>query len=220
MPGPCPYPSPPTSQQSLAHLTPSFHPLPLWCLPACHTTATQLRAPAALLSHISRIRRDGVLVIECIGQWRRTLVASDPEGMSLVAAGEGSTSAAAAAAFRPFLWRGQDYLAKMLHDADFLAELGVAPRMLELGAEALRYNPLFAPTTLSNAVRMPPLPSVASHLIDRCASAPHAPSAAPSAPRAQPGRLLCRLALPHITPPTHTHSSAALPLQRHLLGAH
>ena len=155
--------------------------------PVCGTHSHSLHprllstARAALLSHVSRIRRDGVLVIECIGQWRRALVATDPEGMSLVAAGEGSTSAAAAAAFRAFVWRGQDYLAKMLHDADFLAELGAAPRMLELGAEALRFNPLFAPTTLSNAVRMPPLPSVASYLIDRCVRAGQRARQAPPA---------------------------------------
>lgn len=154
--------------------------LPTICLPSAPRLCASfcpLSGPAALLSHVSRIRRDGVLVVECVVQWRRCLVASDPDGMSLVAAAEGSTSSAAAAAFAPFLWRGADYLARMLHDVDFLAELGAAPRVLELGAEALHFNPLFAPTTLSNAVRMPPLPSVAEHLIDRCAQGRRAAAA-------------------------------------------
>jgi len=120
----------------------------------------------SLLSHIARLRRDGVLLIECIVQWRKKLVESDREGMSLIAAAEGSTSSAAAAAFAPFIWRGQDYLFKMLHDLDFLGELGTAHKILDLPQESLQYNPLFAPTTLSNALRMPPLPNVASHLID------------------------------------------------------
>jgi hypothetical protein len=138
-------------------------------LAARHMRSSQTEL-AGLLAHISRVRRDGILIVEGVVQWRKALVASDPDGMSLVAAAEGSTSSAAAAAFAPFFWRGADYLSKMLHDTDFLAELGVAPRMLELSAETLRFNPLFAPNTLSNAVRMPPLPSVAEHLIDRCGS--------------------------------------------------
>ena len=120
----------------------------------------------ALLTHVARLRKDGVLIVESVVQWRKSLVESDREGMSLVAAAEGSTSSAAAAAFSPYLWRGQDYLSKMMHDLDFLAELSAAPRMLELPKEGLQYNPLFAPTTLSNALRMPPIPTVASHLLD------------------------------------------------------
>ena len=101
-------------------------------------------------------------------QWRRALAAADPVGLSLVAAAEGATSAAAAAAFRPYAWNGVDYMQKMLHDTDFLGELAVAPRMLELPLEALQFNPLFAPTTLANAMRPPTLPAVAEHLMNTC----------------------------------------------------
>jgi len=172
-------PSPPTTKRGTAHTPSSYtHLHAIYCmrthlffflLAARHMRSSQTEL-AGLLAHISRVRRDGILIVEGVVQWRKALVASDPDGMSLVAAAEGSTSSAAAAAFAPFFWRGADYLSKMLHDTDFLAELGVAPRMLELSAETLRFNPLFAPNTLSNAVRMPPLPSVAEHLIDRCGS--------------------------------------------------
>ena len=147
--------------------------------PPFRFTPTPARAllSAALLSHISRIRREGVLIIECVLQWRRALTSADPVGLSVVAAAEGATSAAAAAAFRPFAWRGVDYLNKMLHDVDFLAELAAAPRMLELPVDALAFNPLFAPTTLANAMRTPALPAVAEHLMTPCV--PSVPSPPP-----------------------------------------
>jgi hypothetical protein len=73
-----------------------------------------------------RLRKEGVVIIEGVLNWRRALVAADPEGMSLVASASGSSSAAAAAAFAPFLWRGRDYLEKMQHDLDFVSELAAA----------------------------------------------------------------------------------------------
>jgi hypothetical protein len=150
---------------------------------------------AALLSHVARIRREGVLILEGVVQWRRALASADPVGLSLVAAAEGATSAAAAAAFRPYAWNGVDYLQKMLHDTDFLGELAAAPRMLELPLEALQFNPLLAPTTLANAMRPPTLPAVAEHLMNTCVRgacgcrcacvAPsHSPPRAPFPPRA------------------------------------
>ena len=155
---------------------------------------------AALLSHISRIRREGVLIIECVLQWRRALAAADPVGMTLVAAAEGATSAAAAAAFRPYAWRGEDYLAKMLHDVDFLAELGAAPRMLELPLETLHFNPLFAPTTLANAMRTPTLPAVAEHLMNTCVA--FEANAAAAAAAATPASPFHTPSPPHL----HTHT--------------
>ena len=158
---------------------------------------------AALLSHIARIRREGVLILEGVVHWRRALAAADPVGLSLGAAAEGATSAAASAAFRSYAWNGTDYLQKMLHDTDFLGELAVAPRMLELPLEALQFNPLFAPTTLANAMRPPPLPAVAEHLMNTCVlqiarardpflppSRAHTPCARTRAPRSPPAE--CR----------------------------
>ncbi len=81
---------------------------------------------------MSRLRREGIILIESVLSWRRALVASDPLGMSLVAAAEGASSAAAAAVFSPYVWRGRDYLAKMLHDTDFVAELPNAVRSARL----------------------------------------------------------------------------------------
>lgn len=96
--------------------------------------AALTRAPghpcrAALLSHVTRLRREGIVIVESIAAWRKSLVPSDPEGMLLIASAAGTSSSAAMAAFAPYMWRGADYLAKMLHDADFVGELPGAVRV-------------------------------------------------------------------------------------------
>ena len=77
--------------------------------------------------HISRLRRQGIIILEAAVALRRALgAAGGPAGG---AARDGLGTVAMGAAFAPIMWRGVDYLVKMLHDTDFITELPGAVRL-------------------------------------------------------------------------------------------
>ena len=48
-----------------------------------------------------------------------------------------------------FTWNGVDYLAKMRHDIDFLADSDVLVHALGVDPEMLRHNPMMMPDNLT-----------------------------------------------------------------------
>ena len=87
------------------------------------------RAPTtALIAHISRLRKTGILVVEGVLAFRRLLADAAPADVDALSASLPAPSRASAAAFAPYEWRGRDYLAKMVHDCDFVIEIPSAVR--------------------------------------------------------------------------------------------
>ena len=108
----------------------------------------------------------GIVVVEGVLALRKLLVAASASDVAALSASMGVASASATAAFAPYLWRGHDYLAKMVHDCDFVVEIPNATALLDLPATHLALNPLFAQTPLTLAPRAPAMPPIAEFLIN------------------------------------------------------
>ena len=102
----------------------------------------------------------GVVIVEGVVALRRLLVAASADDVAALSASMGVASASATAAFAPYEWRGHDYLAKMVHDCDFVVEIPNAVRRAQRSArDSQHLSALFAP-----ALPRTPLTTVRSPL--------------------------------------------------------
>ncbi len=67
------------------------------------------------------LRRDGIIIVDSIQRWRSLLAEADAAsgGGGLVRLADGST---VPPHMTPYIWRGSNYVYKMLRDLDFVAE--------------------------------------------------------------------------------------------------
>ena len=127
---------------------------------------TQTLERDSLLDLVADIRREGVVIVESVKKWREAVIAADPFAAKRFD-DEGTGSAAKISEFneRPFMFRGKDYLVKMLHDTDFIADVPDICNLLRLPSESCFLNPLFAPTNLLTILKYPAVPLVCEFLI-------------------------------------------------------
>jgi hypothetical protein len=120
----------------------------------------------SLLDLVADIRREGVVIVESVKKWREAVIAADPFAAKRFD-DEGTGSVAKLANFneRPFMFRGKDYLVRMLHDTDFIADVPDVCNLLRLPSESCFLNPLFAPTNLLTTLKYPSVPLVCEFLI-------------------------------------------------------
>lgn len=127
---------------------------------------TQALDRDSLLDLVADIRREGVVIVEGVKKWRESVIAADPFAAKRFE-DEGTGSVAKISNFneRPFMFRGKDYLVKMLHDTDFIADVPDICNLLRLPTESCFLNPLFAPTNLLTTLKYPSVPLVCEFLI-------------------------------------------------------
>jgi hypothetical protein len=105
--------------------------------PESDATNTSTPTPSAqasatsILDLMTKLRAHTIELIESICLWRTTSVSYDPDLP------------------RPFMYENKNYLLKLIHDLNFLADITFLTNILNVSCETMKENPLMLPEILS-----------------------------------------------------------------------